>query len=173
MQLGREGRTVGKWAALLVTLAAAGLMVGTCWWDADWNSPGPSSPQWHVALAGGRVQVVRVLSWATLRPGLVVNPSLEAWRWGWGDQPELPPGAHWRCGFVYWEMKGTLWHFEMTLLYPALLCGAGAAVLWWPDVRPWVRRRRGLCPSCGYERSGLEVGAACPECGMAATRPAA
>jgi hypothetical protein len=32
-----------------------------------------------------------------------------------------------------------------------------------------IRRRRGRCPMCGYDRAGLGVGAACPECGRAAT----
>ena len=28
-----------------------------------------------------------------------------------------------------------------------------------------LRRRRGRCPACGYDREGLDAGAACPECG--------
>jgi hypothetical protein len=28
-----------------------------------------------------------------------------------------------------------------------------------------VRRRRGRCERCGYDRAGLDLGAACPECG--------
>ncbi|MCE7974632.1 MAG: hypothetical protein DYG92_09990 [Leptolyngbya sp. PLA1] len=39
----------------------------------------------------------------------------------------------------------------------ALLVGAGAAL--------GRRRVSGECPSCGYSRSGLTGGAACPECG--------
>lgn len=32
-------------------------------------------------------------------------------------------------------------------------------------VRRLVRRRRGRCPACGYDRTGLEAQVACPECG--------
>lgn len=34
-----------------------------------------------------------------------------------------------------------------------------------PTVRQALRRRRGRCPLCGYDRRGLEGGAPCPECG--------
>lgn len=34
------------------------------------------------------------------------------------------------------------------------------------DPRPWLRRRRGLCGECGYNRRGVPSGAACPECGL-------
>lgn len=42
------------------------------------------------------------------------------------------------------------------------------AVLWWMDrgrnrhADPW------LCPSCGYDRRGLDPAAVCPECGASA-----
>lgn len=34
-----------------------------------------------------------------------------------------------------------------------------------------LRRRRGRCASCGYDRSGLDPDAACPECGRNRPRP--
>ena len=44
------------------------------------------------------------------------------------------------------------------------------AAAWWvllsgAFIRAALRRRRGLCPRCGYDRAGLAEGAACPECG--------
>ncbi len=35
-------------------------------------------------------------------------------------------------------------------------------------IRRTVRRRRGRCAACGYDRGGLDAGAACPECGAGA-----
>lgn len=35
-------------------------------------------------------------------------------------------------------------------------------------VRRWSRHLRGACPGCGYDRTGLDAAAVCPECGSAA-----
>jgi hypothetical protein len=35
----------------------------------------------------------------------------------------------------------------------------------WSDMRVALRIRRGRCPACGYDRSGLANPSACPECG--------
>ncbi|MEQ9095993.1 MAG: hypothetical protein RIE32_06990 [Phycisphaerales bacterium] len=52
-----------------------------------------------------------------------------------------------------------------TLLYALLLFIAWRL----PGVlRRAVRRRRGRCVGCGYDRGGLDAGAACPECGAGA-----
>ncbi len=37
----------------------------------------------------------------------------------------------------------------------------------WIDSAGRDRRRRGLCPRCGYDRTGLTAEAKCPECGAA------
>lgn len=71
--------------------------------------------------------------------------------------------------------------------HPAFLCRAGGGIgfpcvgvdlgliaillafypivtAWRGPVRRWSRRMRGLCPTCGYERTG-NVSGICPECG--------
>jgi hypothetical protein len=35
----------------------------------------------------------------------------------------------------------------------------------WSDMKVAIRRRRGRCTTCGYDRHGLAEGAPCPECG--------
>ena len=50
-----------------------------------------------------------------------------------------------------------------------LLALAGCVyVIFRPDLRrfrEWRRHSSQRCPSCGYDRRGLEIDAACPECG--------
>jgi hypothetical protein len=49
-----------------------------------------------------------------------------------------------------------------TLFYAAVLLGIVEGPAF---ARRRVRRGRGRCPSCGYDRAGLAEGSACPECG--------
>jgi hypothetical protein len=49
-----------------------------------------------------------------------------------------------------------------TLFYAAVLLGVVEGVAF---ARRRVRRAKGRCPSCGYDRAGLAEGSACPECG--------
>jgi hypothetical protein len=49
-----------------------------------------------------------------------------------------------------------------TLFYAAVLLGVVECVA---SARRRVRRGKGRCPSCGYDRAGLAEGSACPECG--------
>jgi hypothetical protein len=51
-----------------------------------------------------------------------------------------------------------------TLFYAAVVLGMVECVAF---ARRRVRRGKGRCPSCGYDRAGLAEGAACPECGDA------
>lgn len=49
----------------------------------------------------------------------------------------------------------------------AALAAVGAIIAWKVEAfaRKWLRITGGLCPSCGYDRSGLATDAPCPECG--------
>ena len=54
------------------------------------------------------------------------------------------------------------------LFYSAIL----AAVISGPRAaRGWLRRRRGVCVRCGYNRNGIACSALCPECGHAGPAP--
>src|SRR3954463_8522531 len=41
----------------------------------------------------------------------------------------------------------------------------------WTDMKLALRRKRGLCPTCAYDRRGLTPDAKCPECGTAPAAP--
>ena len=49
----------------------------------------------------------------------------------------------------------------------------GLGVVGVPRARRVMRRRRGKCEGCGYDRRGLEAGAMCPECGRPVPRAGA
>lgn len=57
----------------------------------------------------------------------------------------------------------------LALAAPCVLAGGG---LTWSGLLPWRRSRRGRCPACGYNRSGLSPATPCPECGLARHIPA-
>jgi hypothetical protein len=57
----------------------------------------------------------------------------------------------------------TLW---VPLWMPAAVFGIVGSAPLVGRVRGAVRRWRGLCGNCGYERRGLADGAVCPECGV-------
>jgi hypothetical protein len=78
-----------------------------------------------------------------------------------------PVGWQWRFERERIIGPGT---FYVVPLWPAVLVlMASAAMCWYPAIRGDVRRGRGLCAACGYNRGGLTPAAACPECG---SRPA-
>jgi hypothetical protein len=95
-----------------------------------------------------------------------------------GMQPTPPPPP----GPAKWELfdpspsamrPRPIFRGELGLSGPALTLGLVGAALWLfeaftLDGLEIRRRRRGRCPGCNYDRSGLEAGAACPECGAGA-----
>lgn len=83
-----------------------------------------------------------------------VAPNSEGLRWA-------PSGD--LNGLRDWSLTIPLW---MPLAVLVGLAGAG-----WRghfSARRADRAARGMCPACGYDRSGLAADAVCPECGVAA-----
>jgi len=76
---------------------------------------------------------------------------------------------HWNAAGPVWLPLEPVWpgligNLLVLSAAPAfVLAGCGAA-------RRGLRRRRGRCPCCGYDRRGVALRAVCPECGH---RPAA
>jgi hypothetical protein len=57
-------------------------------------------------------------------------------------------------------------HWLMIPLWiPLLVVFTPTAIAWHLDALARGRARVGLCPECGYDRTGLAAGAVCPECG--------
>jgi len=53
-----------------------------------------------------------------------------------------------------------------TVSLGAMLFAAWAAAPLVSACRKWRRRRRGMCSGCAYDLRGLDLSAACPECGL-------
>jgi hypothetical protein len=86
------------------------------------------------------------IGWYSLREGT-----------GKGFNPAFRPGA------LYLPTRPLPLGFALnTLFYAAVVLGVVEFVAF---ARRRVRRGRGRCPSCGYDRAGLAEGSACPECG--------
>jgi hypothetical protein len=85
-------------------------------------------------------------STGVIHGGIALSPRATG---AWYDPRALPLTPIWSGLF----MDAAL----LTLAWSAMLDGA-------PATRRWLRRRRGLCPSCAYDLTGNTSGA-CPECG--------
>ena len=130
--------------------------------------PGVAGP--FVYSAGGRAVS---LAWS---PGMLDNPrrlwfqapyvkrltpfDMQFWHWPWW------PTGHFKDGWVseVGTASGPLPFLFVPTWMIALLAAALSGMSW----RAWWRdrhRRRGLCARCGYDRTGLRDGGACPECG--------
>jgi hypothetical protein len=87
------------------------------------------------------------------RSGLVISPNRQVYGAMIWCLPLLPDWPPFIANSVFWG--GTFW------------LTTGGLRRW----RRARRRERGLCLSCGYDRSGLASGAACPECGSVPISP--
>ncbi len=161
-----------------ICLALAGLLLvfqALSCWSFHYTNP---SQSWRLSLVQGRAR----LWWSN--PG-DVNSMPSGWSTGGGAawsldssvwRPELdralnvwvplgPPGTPPGPGGVNVKSIRGL-NIAVAPMYPGLLAAiVGVAAM--PGWKRSRRRRLGQCARCGYDRRGLAVGAACPECGEA------
>jgi hypothetical protein len=167
----RRFRTFAKWACTLAAVVAVGLAVFSRYYTCEWEVVQPAKARsWNVAFGGGLIWFMGRSQWQRVQ-----KPVWFQWRmsrchaWHWGRSGELAQAGSdmdWHAGILWSPYDGGS-DFGLSALYPVLITGAPAAVLW------YVGRRRfgpGQCKKCGYERSGLAADAACPECGTVPAR---
>lgn len=111
----------------------------------DWTPPEPGASLLSFTVQDGTLTAVPPPAWAPENPrGLWV---LERGAQRVGEIPFLP---------IWAGLAGNTAVFAAACLVP--MVGVGV-------VRRRLRKRGGKCLGCGYDRRGLAVGAACPECG--------
>lgn len=152
-------RPVVKWVAALCFAVLGAALVASWYLDAFWVFKGGMA----VSIDGG---------YLSLQQGEPDNfADIGAYPMGWpvgGHGFHKPPFMR---GVAWWPVlgfrSGTRWEVSVAI-WPLLCTAAGVASLLWRADRREARdrrRRAGLCPACGYDRSGLVPGAPCPECG--------
>ena len=69
-------------------------------------------------------------------------------------------------GWWYGEYRATkVLDMQLAAWVPVAVAGVVAAIPWRLDALERRRAGAGRCPKCRYDRAGLAMGAACPECG--------
>ena len=127
-------------ALLLVTWIASG------WCAVSWQSSGL---RYRLMLQSGRVGFAEI--YAQLPPrarGWHFAVQERSFAWMWARYAGRNFDARW-----------------VPLWAPTLGAVLASAIAWRVGTLGRRRARRNLCPTCGYDRSGLAAGAVCPECG--------
>ncbi len=162
--MGKEGhargraRRVAKWAGLVVSI-----VIAAAWFVS-------SEFEFRVTYISGRDDADPEYDLTLADGGIGYHKGYAPWR----NYPEI--GFEWNAGRIVQIFPrasfglpfSTMGWTFVPLWIPFLVSAVATLAIWkWPDSA--VRRRRsGRCVECGYDRRGLVVGAACPECGAAA-----
>ncbi len=179
-----------KWGGAVVTVLLVVVWGGSGWWDVVWfwsqgrSVAGPASPAAEIVqitLGAGCVYVQHGrFGWntsvtASTFPGTVTLVSRRSFHmncpyWWWQFAPvsvdDASPGEIPSFGGAAFTRITSAWNI---CLWPLAIVSATLAALGFVlDARARRRARVGLCPKCQYDRTGLAIGAVCPECGAGA-----
>ena len=139
-----------KWGGAVVSVVLLVVWVGSGWSWMSWGDTGGLSANvWRGQFFIKREGIPaphQNLGFGFVRTG----PFRLIWGYYMGRSP-----VGWVVTIPVWALSG-----------PVTIATAAA---WRLDALPRRRARAGLCPKCGYNRTGLAPGAVCPECGSAAS----
>ncbi len=138
-----------KWGGAVVSVVLLVVWVGSAWYGVMWETA-----RWpSFGLYSGTLEVFDGKYAAN-------KAYLLGWHW------------HRRNGSmiwgVLWPHRYYPWSFRIPLWAPLLLAAGVSTAAWHLDTLARRRANKHLCPKCTYDRTGLAVGAVCPECGTAA-----
>ena len=172
----------GRWRRVrqfvtIATFGAAGAVVNVCmaWACALWAPepeggvgpvrrwPGPVPSTWPASTTDGPCGSLALVTWKFGLPFRSLACDMHLDQRGWIDDGASNLYLPW-LGDSYLPVR-CLW--PALVIDTAVLGALGWFALFGPRrIRAWRRRRAGACDACGYARTGLTPGSACPECGM-------
>jgi hypothetical protein len=155
-----------KWGGAVITVLLVVVWIGSGWLGVDWTAF-DGTTKTDVAFQTGAFVVSeyklpsRMLNYMQVRapgfsfpqPGFSTYAIADA-RWEWGFS-EGSYGGVWQLSIPIWPL--------------VLVIGLATVTSWRFDTLARRRAKLNLCPNCGYDRTGLAIGAACPECGTGST----
>lgn len=171
------------WRMVLLAATGSRRVIVTGHHDVHFFGPlEPNLPPEGARMLVSRDQGASILGWAGRQwmvcdtrgwPFAALSCTWPWWDWVGGRYPPVAGGVplprhEVKNGFRQAAMRA----LPLRPLWGGFLLNAAFyAGLWWlvrdgrAAVLRVVRRRRGRCPNCAYDRTGLPPGAVCPECG--------
>ncbi len=155
-------RETVKWGGAVVTVLLVVVWIGSGWWT--WR--GLQMRSLEVMAGRGRI-------YFTVYDEVPITGTANGLIRGIGNQscPLRPFGIELLrpFGIELWfdsaKLPGLLSWAGLPLWLPATAVGVPTMFAWRLDTLARRRARLNLCLKCNYDRTGLAVGAVCPECG--------
>jgi hypothetical protein len=142
-------RKTVKWGGTAVTVLLVVVWVGSGWVCAEWIRANGNDVYLEAGKLGMRV--IGDPKWANAPVGVQFGFTCFEVVWGvhWSASPGVP-------SYLY-----------IPLWLPSCLISVPTILMWRLDTLARRRAKLNRCAKCDYDRTGLAIGAVCPECGSA------
>jgi hypothetical protein len=139
-------RKTVKWGGAACVVGLCVIVFVSRWWCIVW--PRADGLWWDV---GCGCTTIGYDKYGLNEPGLrLARVARPGWDW-WFD----------------WGPASNGWQYDLPLWIPAALLLVLVAIAWRLDAIAFLREHPHLCRKCRYDRTGLQPGTPCPECGGA------